>query len=311
MDHLYDNIHHILNIRDRVARKDENMYSHFIVNNNIIDENTITIVMTASNRSEQTYFTLKHISYSEYKNIQVIIVDDSDSDPILLDRLKDFPFYIDFLVINKEKKDWVNPCVNYNIGFNYIKGSKIIIQNAEVFHIGDIVSFVDKNVISNNYYVFDVKASLNYDTNKAIYETPNITTEIYKNESLFFMWYQHNKIRNLNYHFLTALTRDDFNRIKEFSYDYTMGNGWDDNDFLLKIEHQKLTIINIPNEEYFIGGIHLFHTPYYTSISSNSIPSNDNIFSKKTTAFNRISAYIDITENLENFGYKYFILINT
>ena len=38
--------------------------------------------MTVSNRSNQTYFTLQTIQNSSYKAIQLIIVDDSDKDPI-------------------------------------------------------------------------------------------------------------------------------------------------------------------------------------------------------------------------------------
>ena len=38
--------------------------------------------MTSSNRSKQVYFTLKTIEKCSFKNIHVIIVDDSDVDPI-------------------------------------------------------------------------------------------------------------------------------------------------------------------------------------------------------------------------------------
>jgi hypothetical protein len=307
MQNLYNNVHRILDIKDKVKRKDENMYSHYIIHNNhVIDENTITIVMTSSNRSEQTYFTLKTIANSIYKNVQIIIVDDSDKDPISVDRLKEFPFYIDFIVINRKNKEWVNPCVNYNIGFSYIKGSKIIIQNAEVFHIGDIISFVNETVVLNHYYVFDVKSSLNYDTNKILYETPNITTEIYNNQSLFSGWYQHKSV-NKKFHYLTALSTETFSKIKEFSYDHTMGIAYDDDDFLLKIINEKINIINIFNEDYFIGGIHLFHTPFNHSGLKLSIP-NQNIHEKKIKFYNKIKTYVDMTLDIENFGYKYFVL---
>ena len=103
--------------------------------------------MTSSNRSKQVYYTLNTIQNSDYKNIQVIIVDDSDNDPILEINLRKYPFYIDLICIKKENRNWHNPCVNYNIGFEFIKGSKVIIQNSEVCHIGDVLIFIDKTLL--------------------------------------------------------------------------------------------------------------------------------------------------------------------
>jgi glycosyltransferase involved in cell wall biosynthesis len=94
--------------------------------------------MTACNRSKQTYFTLQTIQNSSHKAIQIILVDDSDSDPIAKEELEKYPFYIDFISIKMQNKKWVNPVVNYNIGFEYIRGSKVVIQNAEVCHVGDV-----------------------------------------------------------------------------------------------------------------------------------------------------------------------------
>jgi glycosyltransferase involved in cell wall biosynthesis len=103
-----------------------------------ITAETISIVMTACNRSKQTYFTLQTIQNSSHKAIQIILVDDSDAEPITKEELEKYPFYIDFISIKMQNKKWVNPVVNYNIGFEYIRGSKVVIQNAEVCHVGDV-----------------------------------------------------------------------------------------------------------------------------------------------------------------------------
>ena len=55
-------------------------FTHTVINNNNINNCKISIIMTCSNRSKQTYFTLKTISDSKNKDIHIILVDDSDND---------------------------------------------------------------------------------------------------------------------------------------------------------------------------------------------------------------------------------------
>ncbi len=130
-------------------------------------------------------------------------------------------------------KNWINPIVNYNIGFKFIKGSRVIIQNAEVCYIGDILSWVSTNITDNIYYSFDVNAVNSFENNYVIYNTTNLTKEIYLKD-LFrkdVSWYQ-GRSNITNYHFLTEMTRNTFELVKNFSYDYTFGVNYDDNDFL-------------------------------------------------------------------------------
>jgi len=311
MEKLLRNKNHIFNIKKKVENLDDSLYSHHRINHFTIDKNTVSIVMASSNRSEQTYFTLKTISESIYKNIQVILVDDSDTDPIYENVLqeKKYPFIIDLIKIKRENKNWHNPLVNYNIGFKFIKGGKIIIQNPEVCHIGDVVNFVNENVVTeNNYYVFDVKASLNFDTNKEIYNKDTSTISIF-NENLFLYWYQSEYEHNRNLHFLTALTIDTFNKVKEFSYDFTMGASWDDDDFLLKIKSQKINIINIYHNNYNVGGIHLYHI-ISTQSWDRGVELNQPIFIKKQHIYNLTGEYVDVTNNIEDFEQKYIKLVN-
>ena len=238
MNNLLNHKEHIFNIKNKVNSLDNSLFSHNLIENHAITENTISIVMLSSNRSKQTYFTLNTLKKSSFKDIQLIIVDDSSVDPINSDILKTYPFYIDLININRSNKDWHNPLVNYNIGFKFIKGSKVIIQSAEVCHIGDVLNFIDKNVVDDNYYVFDVKSSLNYDTNETIYNFPSDylnNTDLYSKEELFYSWYQGGG-RVTNYHFFTSLTKTTFDSIHDFIYDFAMGVSYDDDDFILKIK---------------------------------------------------------------------------
>jgi len=55
------------------------------------------------------------------------------------------------------------------------------------------------------------------------------------------------------------MNKSTFNKINEFSYHYTMGESFDDNDFLLKIIANNIDISNMQYDKINAGGIHLFH----------------------------------------------------
>jgi glycosyltransferase involved in cell wall biosynthesis len=294
LDYLLNAKNLIKTIKKNVEEKDM-YYDHIALKNNLITDSTISIVMTASNRSNQTYFTLDTISCSSIKDIQVIIVDDSDSDPLAKEKLELYPFRIDFIKIIKSAKKWHNPVVNYNIGFKYIGGSFVIIQNAEVCHVGDVCAYVKNNVIDQNYYVFDVKASSNFCNNELIYKNANITTSIYHDDSLFSQWYQSASF-NRKYHFLSCMTKHTFDTVKNFSYDYTVGSAYDDDDFLLKIVAKKIIVNNVFHTDHTIGGIHLFHDLAQVTWDSNA-PTNELLFNIKKNIYNTTGKYIDFIEN--------------
>ena len=290
-------------LKDKINGKDKTLFKHTLIHNYEINDSTLSIIMTSSNRSKQTYHTLKTIQNSLYKNIQLIIVDDSTYDPIQIEILESYPFYIDLIEINREYKDWHNPLVNYNIGFNFVKGNYVIIQNAEVSHVGDVINFIVRNIQDNLYFVFDIKAINSLESNEIIYKLDNIDANIYLRNELFLEWYQHKSINRL-FHFLTGMTRKTFNLIDGFSYDYSHGSCYDDNDFILKIYSKGIKIINIFNEENALGGIHLYHINAFVAWDKN-IEMNNELFFTKQRIFNQTGYYIDVTNNLENFDEEY------
>jgi hypothetical protein len=92
MQILISNRDNISEIKRKVEILDGLLFNHYNISNIPIYDNTISIVMTASNRSKQTYFTLKTIEKCSFKNVQLIIVDDSDIDPIKKEELKNIHF---------------------------------------------------------------------------------------------------------------------------------------------------------------------------------------------------------------------------
>jgi hypothetical protein len=262
MEALKDNLHYLKFIKDIVLNKNQAFFLHQIINENKITENTISIVMTAHERSKQTYYTLNTISKSKFKDIQIILVDDSKYDPVDIEVLRNIGIHIELIRIMIGNKFWVNPCINYNIGFQYIKGSKVVIQNAEVCHVGDVIDYINNNVIDNNYYTFDVKGSRNFNSNEIIYSYDILDSDIYNKDIYqggYSSWYHHSIQNRNNYHFLTVQTTNTFNKYKGFTYDYAFGCACDDDDLLLKIKHFNLNIININSDIENIGGIHLYH----------------------------------------------------
>jgi glycosyltransferase involved in cell wall biosynthesis len=311
MNTLKENLHLLSSLTELVKTKNEEYYKYTSINYKEVNNDTISIVMTTHERSKQLYFTLETINRCSYKNVHVIIVDDSANDPLLEDKLREFNIHIDFISINRDKKFWANPCINYNIGFQYVKGGKVIIQNGEVCYVGDILKYVNDNIINDMYYVFDVIATRDFDCNEKVYAKDNLDIHILK-KNIFQFWYQHTIYRNKKYHFLTSLTKDTFDKIKEFSYDYSFGSCYDDDDLLLKIINQKIRFLNVKVEEHHIGGIHLFHG-YTKNISNNAAytrQQNRDLYNKKRNYFSKTGKYLEISDydNLEEKQQQFNIL---
>ena len=287
----------IMDIRRKVETGDPSLFVHESINRRETTSDTISIVMTSSNRSVQTYFTLKSICRSSYKDVHVVLVDDSDADPIKSHVLMQFPIYIDFIQIRRENKNWTNPVVNYNIGFKFIRGGKVVIQNAEVCHIGDPLQLVNTQVKDDVYYAFDVLALSSFKSNDMIYINNVVSIpDFMESKAPILGWYQHSKQRNCYFHFLIAVTRETFNKINGFSYDYTMGMDFDDNDFLLKTISQNITLSNFEHEKTGCMGIHLFHQNSYQR-PNKTLTSNQPIFEYKKYIWETERRYISLLDS--------------
>jgi hypothetical protein len=299
MNTLKSNKDKLFNLKENITNS--TFYTRHTLNNCKLSENTVSIIMTSSNRSKQTYFTLNTFLRNNHKDIQVILVDDSTSDPIDINVLKNFPFTIEFIAINRTNKNWHNPCVNYNIGFNYVLGSKIIIQNAEVCHVGNVIDYVVENINNNNVYVpFDVPTVNNLESNEIIYRTNTENINIYSMTHLFGVWYQSAYERDRGLHFLIAMTRNVFDRVNGFSYDYTFGSWYDDDDYVLKLQANNVSKASIGYKEAKCGGIHLWHIRSEETWEKG-IVKNEDLFKKKKKHYENTGKYIEISDNIVDF----------
>lgn len=276
-EHFIKSLPLIKKCKRAVTNKDDHYFNLTITKK--LDDPEISIVMTTSNRSQQTYFTLKTISKSKFSNkVQVIIVDDSTCDNIEINRLHKYNLCIYHIKI--QNKFWINPCINYNFGFQFVTAPKIIIQNGEVCHIGDVLSYIDQFLKDNEYFVFDVGGLRNIRCNNKLYNLSQLKTDSSIYEPLMRKWYQHSTKNNRNFHFLTAITKKTMNLLNGFDYDFSFGIDFDDSEFIYRIEKLNIKIIQVPNESG-IFGIHQWHKNAYETWGNNVVRNKQLYYSKK------------------------------
>jgi glycosyltransferase involved in cell wall biosynthesis len=255
----------IYKIRDLVSNFDSHYMDLIIFN----DDPTIetSIVMATHNRSKQTYYTLETIERNTTKGVQVIIVDDSTTDPMDCFILKRFKINIWYIRI--KNKFWINPCVSYNLGFKCAKGNNIIIQNSEVAHIGDIISMTQNMLTDQNYLVFDVCGLSNSNSDLILRTIPSNYDTIYNTYNKEWTWYQNSTICNTSYHFLTALTRSTLDLMHGMDYDFSMGLWYDDQEWIWRLKILGIVIVNIQHQNHKVLGCHQWHSHEVHSIHTN------------------------------------------
>ena len=92
--------------------------------------------MAYFDRKRQLYKVLDSINESTVKDYEIIIVDDASTAKHQLDinELREHSTgQVRLLVVDPNKKTWLNSCIPYNIAFARASGDKIIIQ-PPVYH---------------------------------------------------------------------------------------------------------------------------------------------------------------------------------
>ena len=273
----------------------------------------ISIIIGYYNRKKQLFHTIKTINESLYKNIEIIIVDDCSDNPEDILNENDFiNFNIDIklITIQKEEKTWVNPCIGYNKGILKSTGDIIILQNAEVCHIGDALSYVTQNLKPNDWLTFNCYGLNNFIDNEYIY-SQNSKKDIYayinklwKEKSNYNInpggnntfndsvggWLNHFLYNFVAYHYFGAIFRDDLLSKMNggFDLDYANGICFDDNDFIkrLIVNNFQFKTNTFSETEPFV--IHLYHEKSINIIKDKDIKwnINKNIYDEKCKNMN-------------------------
>lgn len=210
----------------------------------------ISVVTAYYNRKKLFTRTLKSmLPYYGKIDFEVIVVDDgSDEAERLEDLQTDFPF-LNVIRLEKQNKWYKNPCIPFNIGFEAVKGDKIIIQNPECYHFGAILTYVDTHLKENEYLSFGCFSmdKLNTDDDALFFDEKNIAKLIENNNRSFTTdgdlgWYNHSKFRPEAFHFCAAMMSTDLFDLGGFDERYAKGVGYDDDELIWRIKNKKMQI---------------------------------------------------------------------
>ncbi len=210
----------------------------------------ISVVTAYYNRKKLFTRTLKSmLPYYGKIDFEVIVVDDgSDEAERLEDLQTDFPF-LNVIRLEKQNKWYKNPCIPFNIGFEAVKGDKIIIQNPECYHFGAILAYVDTHLKENEYLSFGCFSmdKLNTDDDALFFDEKNIAKLIENNNRSFTTdgdlgWYNHSKFRPEAFHFCAAMMSTDLFDLGGFDERYAKGVGYDDDELIWRIKNKKMQI---------------------------------------------------------------------
>jgi hypothetical protein len=237
-----------------------------------------------------------------------ILVEDSKNDILSIPILSsDIYQNLEITYIYLNNKTWINPCINYNIGFKFIKSDKVVITNPEVCMFGNIYPIIRDHLTDHNYLVFDVfemgnghcTTNSNDDIlkncdNKITYDT----IEKYISDKKTFVLQGAKNNRNL--HFLTCITHSNLKKIEGFDEDCAMGLDYDDALFVDYLKFLKIKIVNFHHNIHKILGIHQWHTKersYYTNDELRNL--NINVYNYKHKMMKENNIYA----KLKDFNY--------
>ena len=218
----------------------------------------ISIVMAQHNRRQQLINTLNSIDYWRYAPIEVIIVDDSD---MVTENINDLPdkYQFPIHIIKIRHKTWSASLVSFNIGFDKVSGGTVIIQNPECMHIGNVLRYVQEHSKMGKYLSF-AAYSLDYSLGNVNFkEEKDNLRKIALTGDTFLKghsgWYNHSFYRPVGYHFCTAISRSDLEKINGFDERYKDGISHDDVEMLTRIENAGIERVIV--DDPFV--IHQYH----------------------------------------------------
>lgn len=255
----------------------------------------ISIVTAYYNRKALFKRTLQSIQKQNCKELlEVIAVDDgSKEEERLEDLIAEFPF-LKVIRLDPAKKWYHNSCIPFNIGFKAAKGDKIIIQNPECLHYGNILDHTEKNLKDGDYFSFacfslDKESTENLDLYIVI---PNKIKEIISRDNHIIKadgdagWYNHSVYRPVGYHFCTAISASDLKNLGGFDERFSLGIAYDDDEFLSRIRKKLLL--------QFIDAEIVLHQNHYSK-DSTSFENRKNkaqlYFKNKFLVENRINVF--------------------
>jgi glycosyltransferase involved in cell wall biosynthesis len=219
---------------------------------------SVSVVMTAYNRANLLAVTLKSIRDQQFKDYEIIVVQDDDgSEKTSLgvpaegatEKVCAY-FGVDKFIrrMRQAKATFSNPAVPNNIGLKAAEGDVIILQNAECRHISN-------EAIWNLWHQVRLTDGVAFAAVRSLDIGGQPST-----------WYTHPAERPKPYFFCGALYNNDVLRIRGFDEDYTEV-GYDDDDFGDRLKHTGVPITYLDPHTVYVE--HMWHPSSYTNMPTN------------------------------------------
>jgi len=194
----------------------------------------LTVVILYWNRAKQLMKTLESFTHSEYKDFNVVIVDNNSPVPIELPSL---PYEVRIIRLTNQNYNFI---AAHNYGFYYtlkeICPDRIIMQHAECYHKGDVISYANR--VNDETYISFACYSIGTGGEPE--------TVMIENRPMKFdgdnAWYNHPTYRPRKTHFCSAITANNLRKLNGFDERFCDGLWYDDDYFLLQLERLGLKI---------------------------------------------------------------------
>jgi len=237
--------------------------------------------MTYYNRARQLLKTLETIRKTRHTNYEIVVVNDGSETHINDKNVHE-------IYIPKEEKKWVTPVIPQNMGVQKaidLGAEIIILQNAECFHVGDILMYANDNLTEQNYisfgcYSLDEMNTLDENIDAKLSDIISANNKDATGDGQN-AWYNHPFHRGVCYDFCAAVTVENIVKLNAYDERYADGIGYSDDDLVQRIQRMKLSII-IPIPETNPFCIHQWH------YSGKSQYSQEELFLKNRVLYNTI-----------------------
>lgn len=225
----------------------------------------IIIVMTYLDRQYQLTKTLDSIKRTVHKDFEIIIVDDQS---LKHPSIGSYPFPID--VYRTRNKRWIDGSPAYNQGiFEALKRNPdiIILQNAECYHVGDVLSYAERVTDSSyiSFACFNLSRAFTFREHDISWLIANYNVPAGDNENN--AWLNHKIIRPMGYHWCSAITAKNMRILNGFDERFSDGYWYEDDELLERIKHLGLKI-EITNRPFVV---HQWHERGYIPQNKNKL----------------------------------------
>lgn len=201
----------------------------------------IVVVMTYFERQFQLARTLLSLNDSK-AYFEVVIMDDGSRDEIIIPDNLRFNTY----PLRMCRKSWTNPEPVYNSGIKHaltLNPDVIVLQNAECYHIGDVLKYAER-VTNKNYLSFGCFSLSKESTFNNLLPVNSIGASRDGQDA----WYNHSVYRPVGYDFCAAITTENLLKLNGYDERLSYGCGYGDDYLLARVKMLGLNveIVNYP-----------------------------------------------------------------